>query len=277
MIGSLLKVFGICLVGLKTTCNNDVITKPYDEPQYVVVGINNQNSLRFDSYASYRLWLFLGANSSDVTRNVTYYNTHIENPANFDSKYVGSRVVSSVPLLHVSGHLNGYDVQNALDDDNGAVYNMEVGESSGEPYLRLYKADFDDFIQLTAINLSNNDTELTIEPVPYLKEYLESDSVNITMTYNIYDNVVYYPFTLLDGVNSPYFTNEREITPTPPSYDEPYGDNSLYGVFGLIYNGFLAVSSVFMISVIPGVSIGTLFVLPLVVLLIIFIVNLFKR
>lgn len=54
-------------------------------------------------------------------------------------------------------------------------------------------------------------------------------------------------------------------------------DNALYGVFSLLSMAFSAIASIMAISIIPGVTLGTLIVIPLVLTIIMLIVHLFKR
>jgi len=154
-------------------------------------------------------------------------------------------------------------------------------------------------------NLQNNIiTDLSVIPsvinplmITYAKDST-SPSVCDFFTNNFYKTKYYLPRTYdffidayqdyVDERKLPYYTNDPSITKVYELGEVPSdngssggviigGNDGLMGVFSLIGMAFTAIGGFLSYQIVPGISIGTLFVLPIVVSLVFVIVWLFKR
>lgn len=105
-------------------------------------------------------------------------------------------------------------------------------------------------------------------------EYLNSSSIIITETYYTSGSTEYHWwYRFLNGNNQNPFNVEDQA----PTYVNNDTNTELGGVFGLLYQAFTSLASIMNLQVFTGITLGTFIFIPLVVGLILFIVNLFKR
>jgi hypothetical protein len=74
-----------------------------------------------------------------------------------------------------------------------------------------------------------------------------------------------------------YFIEPTEPINNVPLPENPDNPNVLTDVFDLISSAFLSLTSIFSIAIFPYVTLGALLLVPIVVMIILFVINLFKR
>ena len=200
-------------------------------------------------------------------------------------------VDNSLTVLIGADRSGTYTIFNGVfTDQSGTIYTkikLEYMNIDGEYYIdylgHLKQADRTD-VHYTAYkgmyytDLNGNDILVnecrytTVGGQVALYNYAQWNNVQyrflkIYKSYIVYNNSAY---TGQDGIRNLELLNDSTI--------HTGGDgNALYDVFDLISMAFRSIASILGITILPGVTLGTLIFIPVVAIIVIFIVWLFKR
>lgn len=267
---------GLLVLGLKGCQNKqqiNVTTTPIDkrdEPSRVVTFYDNTTQQPGNQYNQYapRVEVLLGANTSGTSHSVLRWNG---TPGRFDNIVGSTEIISNVTLFSLyastlDGHEYEGDITRIVHETESLYLDFYDGS---DRILRIDQRDFDqanvwDEIILTARNFSI--------------EYIEGQNSNIAFLGASYGSIGSEIYSVLgiDNVLLSFLNYEVIYSGGGGGGSEPSG-SGLEGVFGLISQTFGAIATFFMIQVIPGVTLSTFIILPLVSIAILFVVKLFKR
>lgn len=283
LIGGLLAFgfFGLLALGVKGCVNKQQLKqqeqtnnnftpkalKPYDT--FVISsGSNTQyNNYGFDGPT----WVFLGSATDNVHQGVDYtWNmggsisewVYYPNVNVKFSKSIGTLSVQNAGNMRTLSGIRYIGITNT-----GICFSSSTTPSASNSTTTFYLIEQDmetDYID--NFKLSTYDY--------FTLEYLNSNQITITESYYYNGGVEYHWwYRFLGGNNQNPFNIEEQ----KPTYVNTNTDTELGGVFGLLYQAFTSLASIMNLQVISGITLGTFIFIPLVVGLILFIVNLFKR
>lgn len=283
LIGGLLAFgfFGLLAVGVKGCVNKQQLKqqqeetntftpkalKPYDT--FVISGGSNTqyNNYGFDGPT----WVFLGSS----TDNVHHGNNYTWNDGGTISDWVYypnvnvkfSQSIGTLSVKYAGNVRRLTGIRYIGITNTGMCFSSSVSPSSSNSTTTFYLLEQD--MEQGYVD------EFVLSTYDYFTlEYLNGSQITITETYYTNGGTEYHWwYRFLNGNNQNPFNVEEQ----QPTYVNNDTNTELGGVFGLLYQAFSSLASIMNLQVISGLTLGTFIFIPLVVGLIIFIVNLFKR
>lgn len=153
----------------------------------------------------------------------------------------------------------------SVGDDSFNIFEVQ-GVKNGDTYPS----------DLLGRDLNSTDIFILLSHVCYFYQYIVPESISTDGGLSYKSLFRWQNDNLVNDAKTLVYTNDPRITIGGDEVNgvDPSGTNN---VFSLISQAFNSVAVFFAIQVIPGVTFGTLFAVPVVSVLILFIVKLFKR
>lgn len=282
LLGGLLAFgfFGLLAVGVKGCVSKQQLKHQQESGQLIrpitleksnLFGATDENNNTIvNDYQYIGFWSFLGQSTEQVHNSYTYTWEYTEDFLwNGYIFYTPVYVLSNKPFATAT--IEGLDVNKTIEvkyiglaQDSlvlSSSSNLSGINNTNSIYLYMQNMEEGYITTFSLTTYANfTDTYILSNDVAIVSHYKKiSDTQDITAW------TWFHP-------NKGIFTREGQ----PPIYTG--SDNSeLGGVFGLLYQAFSSLASIMNLQVISGLTLGTFIFIPLVVGLIIFIVNLFKR
>lgn len=249
--------------------SNDREAFDIDQPQNVVTTYNGNTNETMGSDNDYaiRLEVMLGANYSGTSYREFYWDINQNDPHNY-ARDTGNL---KVHCNRAFGTLTYEDYQ-----ENEFSYRFDTIQHDSESlYIQFY---------LNGVLVHSMDERNWSQASFYNSVYITFDAIQISQIEgNTYDFDFYLsPYGVIDGVTYENagiddLLNSFMIKTLLFTGNYPVNDSGLTGVFGLLSNAFTAIANIFSINVVPGITLGTFIILPVVLMVVLFVVHLYKR
>ena len=287
LLGGLLAFgfFGLLAVGVKGCVSKQQLKHQQESaqvfipkalvPNKTITATNNTNaSIPYNSAPDAPFWIFMGSSTENVHQSAIYTWESGVNEEPDWSFYPGCYVRSNVAFASlVVEDADGTHTYNNIKyigcSNDGMVFSNLMNPSSTtntNTYLLSQQSMSEQSGIVSKFTLTTRDF--------FTLEYINSNQITIN-EYYYYSNGTQYHwwYRFLEGTKQNYFS----VSNSQPAYVNSGSNTELGGVFGLLYQAFSSLASIMNLQVFTGITLGTFIFIPLVVGLIFFIVNLFKR